>query len=128
MAATENWSYDPWSIEEGFGSLFPFWDFSKIFQVNVQGTVGLLINWPTLTHAPTFLIENWCGYLCCLAWLTGGVWYIYATIGLIGRHFRGRELANKMYTLGGFNLYEQLFGIKPETPPDSNGTNTTQNK
>ena len=116
MAVTENWAYNPWSIDEGFGSLFFTWDFSKIFQVNVNGTVGLLINWPETTHTPVFLIENWCGYISCTAWIVGGIWYLYATIGLIGRHFRGRELAHKVYSLNDFNLFKNVFGYQNQAP------------
>lgn len=128
MAATENWSYNPWSQDEGFGSLFFTWDFSKIFQVNVNGTVGLLINWPETTHSPEFKIENWCGYLSCTAWIVGAVWYLYAIIGLIGRHFRGRSLAKQIYSVGkDFNIYDALFGAanpQQQNPAQNQTTNT----
>ena len=123
VAITENWSYNPWSIDEGFGSLFFTWDFSKIFQVNVDGTTGLLINWPETTHTPVFLIQNWCGYVSCTAWIIAGVWYLYATVGLIGRHFRGRELSHQMYSLNDFNLFKQVFGAPNQNQANQPPTN-----
>jgi len=119
MAVTDNWTYNPWSMEEGFGSLLFTWDFSKIFQVNVNDTVGLLINWPETTHTPVFDINNWCGYVTCTGWIVGALWYIYATIGLMGRLLRAKELSKQMYSLDNFNLFKQVF----ESPAAQQQTN-----
>ena len=103
---TENWSYNPWSMENGFGSLLITWDFSTIFQLNPAGTSGLLVNWPQISHAPSFDIHNWCGYVTCLCWLVGGVWYLWAVQGLMGRTFRILKLKKTIYekTLENFNI------------------------
>lgn len=109
MAVTENWSYNPWSLEEGFGSLFFTFDFSEVIQFNVNGTVGMLLSWPNVPHTPVFKIENWCGYVSCIAWLVGGLWYLWAVHGFMSRFIRLLQLRSTIYekSLEGFNLYKQ---------------------
>ena len=102
----ENWGYNPWSIENGFGSLLFTWDFSTIITVNPGGATGVLINWPQLSHTPTFDIRYWCGYISCICWLVGGLWYLYTVQGLMGRTFRILHLRKKMFdkSLENFNV------------------------
>lgn len=103
---TDNWSYNPWSVENGFGSLFFTWDFSTIITVNPGGATGVLVNWPQVSHYPTFDIHNWCGYISCTAWLVGGLWYLYTVQGLIGRTLRILHLRKSMFekSLENFNV------------------------
>lgn len=93
----EHWDYNPWSMEDGFGSLLITWDFSTIVKVNPGDSAGVLINWPEVSHVPTFDIKNWCGYISCLCWLIGGFWYLYAVQGLMGRTYRILHLKKKMF-------------------------------
>lgn len=103
---TENWSYNPWSMEEGFGSLLFTLDFTTMFQINPGDNTGLLINWPSVSHVPTFNINNWCGYISCTCWLVGGVWYLWNVHSFIGRTFRILKLRKTIYekTLENFNI------------------------
>lgn len=103
---TENWSYNPWSMENGFGSLLITWDFSTIFTLNPGDNTGLLINWPQISHAPSFDIHNWCGYVTGVCWIVGGIWYLWAVQGLMGRTFRILKLKKTIYekTLENFNI------------------------
>lgn len=105
-AVGDNWGYNPWSMENGFGSLLITWDFSTIFKVNPNGAAGLLVNWPEVSHAPSFNINNWCGYVTCTCWLVGGIWYLYEVQGLMGRTFRILRLKKTIYekTLENFNI------------------------
>lgn len=93
----DNWGYNPWNMETGFGSLLITWDFSTIVQVNPGGAAGILVNWPQVSHAPTFDIHNWCGYIVCLCWLVGGLWYLYCVQGMMGRTLRILHLKKTMF-------------------------------
>ena len=73
------------------------WDFSTIIQVNPGGSAGVLVNWPQVSHSPTFDIHNWCGYIVCLCWLVGGFWYLYCVQGLMGRTLRILHLKKTMF-------------------------------
>ena len=108
-AVTDNWSYNPWSMENGFGSLLITWDFSTIFTLNPNGAAGLLVNWPEISHAPSFDIHNWCGYLTCTAWLVGGIWYLYCVQGMVARMFRILRLKKTIYekSLENFNIDDE---------------------
>lgn len=102
----DHWGYNPWSMENGFGSLLITWDFSTIVKVNPGGAAGVLVNWPEVSHVPTFDIKNWCGYISCTCWLVGGLWYLYAVQGLMGRTLRILHLKKKMFekSLEDFNV------------------------
>lgn len=103
---TDDWSYNPWSMENGFGSLLITWDFSTIFQVNPTGGAGILVNWPEVSHAPSFSFSYWCGYITVSCWLVGGFWYLYCVQGLMGRTFRILKLKKTIYekSLENFNI------------------------
>lgn len=104
---TENPNYNPWSVENGFGSLLFIWDFSTIFTLNPGGSTGLLVNWPALTHSPTFDINYWCGYLCGTFFIVGGLWYLFNVQGLIARSVRILHLKKNVFekSLKDFNFY-----------------------
>ena len=103
---TDNWTYNPWSMENGFGSLLLTWDFSTVFQLNPNGAAGLLVNWPQISHVPSFSIHNWCGYITVICWLVGGLWYLYCVQGFVGRTFRIIRLKKTIYekSLENFNI------------------------
>lgn len=103
------WDYNPWNMETGFGSLLITWDFSTIIQKSPEGTTGILINWPQISHAPSFSIHNWCGYITCTCWLVGGFWYLYCVQGLMGRTFRILRLKKTIYdkSLENFNIDDE---------------------
>lgn len=102
----DKWGYNPFNMETGFGSLLITWDFSTIFTVNPDGIKGILINWPQISHTPTFDIHNWCGYIVSTGYIVGGLWYLYTVQGLIGRTFRILHLRKSIFekSLEGFNL------------------------
>lgn len=106
----DNWGYNPWSMEEGFGSLLFTWDFSTILTLNPEMGAGLLINWPQLTHTPTFDINNWCGYVCGSCFIVGGAWYLFTVQGLMGRTFRIFHLRNSVFekSLEDFKFYDDI--------------------
>lgn len=106
----DNWGYNPWSMDNGFGSLFITWDFSTIIRRPEDG-VGLLINWPEVSHSPTFNIDYWCGYVSCTLFIVGGLWYLYAVQGLMGRTFRILRLRKTIFdkSLENFNLNDETL-------------------
>jgi len=106
----DNWGYNPWNMDTGFGSLLFTWDFSTIITINPSMGAGILINWPQVTHSPTFDINNWCGYVCCSCYLVGGLWYLYTVQGLIGRTLRILHLKRKMFdkSLEDFKVADNL--------------------
>lgn len=105
-AVNKDWSYNPMSVENGFGSLLFIWDFSTIIKINPEGVIGMVINWPELVHSPTFNIEYWCGYVSGTFFIVGGLWYLFEVQGLIGRLFRIFKLKRSIFdkSLENFNL------------------------
>lgn len=105
-AIGDKWGYNPWSMDTGFGSLLITWDFSTIIRINPDGYTGVLINWPKISHSPTFDIHNWCGYIVGTAYLVGGLWYLYTVQGYVARFFRIMRLRRTMFdkSLDDFNV------------------------
>lgn len=115
-AIGDKWGYNPWSMNDGFGSLLITWDFSTIITINPGDAKGILINWPKISHVPHFDIHNWCGYIVGICYLVGGLWYLYTVNGLIGRTLRILHLRKTIFekSLEGFNLEDEPLDSQPK--------------
>ena len=90
-----DFNYNPFSVENGFGSIFWTWKLSNEF---VGGDL-IKFNVIVLDNQPHFVAEAWAGYIACPCFLIGGLWYLIAVSALIGRtiklYIRSREVFEK---------------------------------
>ena len=103
---TGNWAYNPFSTEDGFGTLFFTW------KVSGQYTDGQLIKFARLVvdNRPHLVGKAWAGYIFGPAILVGGVWYYFAASGLLARtiflYKRSKDIFEK--SLDGYTQSETL--------------------
>ena len=99
-----DFAYNPFSVENGFGSIFWTWKLSDEF---VGGDL-IKFNKIVLDNSPHFVAEGWAGYICCPCFIIGGLWYLVAVSSLIARtimlYKRSREVFEK--SLAGYNQNE----------------------
>ena len=92
---TNNWSYNPFSTYDGFGTVFFTWKFSGNF---VGGT---LIKFAELVvdNRPHLIDIAWAGYFFGPLIIIGGLWYLVSVACLLSRTFllykRSREVFEK---------------------------------
>ena len=96
-----DFAYNPFSVENGFGSIFWTWKPSGEY---VGGEL-IKFNMIVVDNTTHFVAEGWAGYICCPCFIVGAVWYLTAVSSLIGRtiklFIRSREVFEK--SLDGFN-------------------------
>lgn len=95
-AVKKDWSYNPFNINDGFGSLFFVWDFSKIITTPETG-VGITLNWPTLINQPHFVPEAIVAYISISCLFVGGAWYLVAAQAYLARTLRAIKLSKKVF-------------------------------
>lgn len=106
-----NWSYNPFSTYDGFGTLFFTWKLSGDY------TEGSLIKFAKLVldNTPHFDAIAWCGYIFGPCIIVGGTWYLVAVSSLLARtlmlYKRSRTIYEK--SLDGFNQNETLNNNNP---------------
>ena len=111
-----NFHYNPFSTVDGFGTIFWTWKFSGEY------TEGTLIKFAKLVvdNTPHMVAEAWAGYIAAPCFLVGGVWYLIAVTGVIGRTLKLRSRCHTIFekNLDGFN--------QDEISNNSNIDNTNQ--
>lgn len=122
-AIYKDFSYNPFNIENGFGSLIFVWDFSVCFK---REGISLIFNWPALVNTPHFVLDAWGGYIFVTFAFVGFIWYLIALQSLIARTLRMFKLSTTAFekNLDGFNQNTQ-FAQQQNTqiPPDQNNLN-----
>lgn len=99
-----DFSYNPFSVENGFGSIFWTWKLSDEY------TGGELIkfNKIVLDNEPHLVAEAWAGYIAAPCFIVGGVWYLIVISSLLARtimlYKRSREVFEK--SLDGYTQAE----------------------
>ena len=90
-----DFSYNPFSVENGFGSIFWTWKLSNDY---VGGEL-IKFNIIVLDNQPHFVKEAWAGYIVAPCFLVGGLWYLIVISALMGRtiklYVRSREVFEK---------------------------------
>ena len=108
-AVVGKWDYNPFNINDGFGTLFFVWDFSKIITTPETG-VGILINWPELINQPHFVLEAIPAYVAVSCIIIGGLWYLVAAQAYLARTIRAIKLSKKVFE-------KSLENFDQNTPP-----------
>ena len=103
---TNNWAYDLFSTQDGFGTIFFTWKYSGDFSGNQYDLIRFQII--VLDNTPHLIKEAWAGYIAGPLFLVAGAWYFVATSSLLARtfmlHKRSREVFEK--SLAGFRQNE----------------------
>ena len=102
-----NWSYNPFSTYDGFGTIFFTW------KVSGKYTDGSLIKFAKLVvdNRPHLIAKAWAGYIFGPCILVGGTWYLITASCLLSRtvllYIRGRNIFEK--SLDGYKQDETLL-------------------
>ena len=108
-AVKNDWSYNPFNINDGFGTLFFVWDFSNIITTPESG-IGVLLNWPTLINQPHFEVEAICSYVAVSFVIVGGLWYLVVAQAYLARTIRAIKLSKRVFE-------KSLDNFDQNTPP-----------
>ena len=99
-----DFSYNPFSVENGFGSIFWTWKLSDEY----IGSELIKFNKIVVDNEPHLVGEAWAGYIAAPCFIVGGVWYIIVISSLLARtimlYKRSREVFEK--SLDGYNQTE----------------------
>ncbi len=107
-AITNNWSYNPFSTNDGFGTIFFTWKMDGTF----TGDKYSLIRFARLSidNTPHLVAKAWAGYIFGPLIIVGGLWYLIASGCLLARTFflykRSKEIFEK--SLDGYRQNETL--------------------
>ena len=114
-----DWLYNPFSTENGFGTLFFTWKFSG--EMTGDSSSWIRFNKLVVDNRPHFIASAWAGYIVCPCFLVGGVWYFLTASSLLARtiklYMRSKQLFEK--SLDDFN--------KPTPSPIVNNDNQQVN-
>ena len=108
---TRNWLHNPFSTEDGFGTIFWTWKLSNEY------TDGSLIKFNKLVidNTPHLVSEAWAGYIAAPCLLVGGTWYFIVVLSFLSRtimlYKRSKEVFEK--SLEGFNQTNQVSVEQP---------------
>ena len=104
-AVTNNWTYNPFNSNDGFGTLLFLWDFKNPDIYTKVFGVTLLANWPPLANEPHFVIEALPAYIAVPLAVVGTLWYLVAAQAFLARTMRAWKLSKQVFekSLDGFN-------------------------
>ena len=109
-----DWSYNPFSTVDGFGTLFWTWKASGQFTGNSLDIIRFQII--VLDNTPHLVATAWAGYIACPLFIVGGTWYLIAVSCLLSRTFllykRSREIFEK--SLDGYRQNETKVQVDNE--------------
>ena len=108
-AVLNDWSYNPFNMNTGFGSLFFVWDFTTIIQTPETGA-GIILSWPALINSPHFVTEAIVAYISVTFMVVGGCWYLVAAQAYLARTIRAIKLSKKVFE-------KSLDNFDQNTPP-----------
>ena len=120
-AVKNDWSYNPFNIDTGVGSLLFIWDFSKVI-TTPEGAIGITISAPTLINQPHFEPEAIVAYVSVSLMLVGGLWYIVAAQAYLARTLRAIKLSKKVFE----KSLENFDQNTPVNPPQQDSNTPAQ--
>lgn len=117
-AVTKNWSYNPFNIEDGFGSLLFVWDFKDPDSYTKVFGITVMASWPPLANEPHFVVEALASYFAVPLVIVGACWYLVVAQAYLARTLRAYKLSKQVFekSLDGFN---QNTPINPQ-PMENN--------
>lgn len=121
----QNWAYNPFNTEDGFGTLLFIWNFQDPDSYTTVFGLKLLAKWPPLSNEPHFVVEAICAYISVPLVIVGGLWYLVAAQAYLARTMRAHKLAKQVFekSLEGFNQNTMFQQQQQQAQQDINLTN-----
>ena len=94
-SVADDWAYNPFNIEDGFGTLLFVWDFTKC-SITIGGE-GIKLQGPLLINEPHFVVEALAAYFAVPFLIIGGCWYLVAAQAYLARTIRAYKLSKKVF-------------------------------
>ena len=104
-AVLNDWSYNPFNIDNGFGTLFFVWDFDNPIYYTQIFDIKVLAQWPELIKTPEPIPEAICAYISVPVIIIGGLWYLVVAQAYLARTIRAFKLSKRVFekSLDDFN-------------------------
>ena len=122
-AVLNNWAYNPFNINDGFGTLLFIWklDYNNPDNYTIIFGVKILAKW-ILINEPHFEASALCAYFAVPLSVVGALWYLVAAQAYLARTIRAYKLSKTVFE-------KSLEGFNQNTPPvqqDVNQVNPQQ--
>lgn len=118
-AVLNNWAYNPFNIDDGFGSLLFVWKltYNNPEEYTIIFGVKILAKW-VLINEPHFVAEGICAYIAIPFAIVGALWYLVAAQAYLARTIRSWKLSKTVFekSLEGFN---QNTPQQPQPQPEN---------
>lgn len=95
-AVKQDWSYNPFNISDGFGTLFFVWDFENAPRTTIFG-ITLISDWPPFANEPHFEAAAIVSYIAVPLVIIGGIWYLVVAQAYLARTIRAYKLSKKVF-------------------------------
>lgn len=96
--AFNNWSYNPFNVSDGFGTLLFVWDFGNADSYTKVFGLTVLKEWPPLMNNPHFEVKALFSYFAIPLLFIGGIWYIVAAQSYLARTLRAIKLSKSVFS------------------------------
>ena len=111
-AVTKDWAYNPFNIDDGFGTLLFIWDFQNPDSYTKIFGITLLADWPPLANEPHIVMEAIPAYIAVPLAAIGVLWYLVAAQAYLARTIRAWKLSKQVFE-------KSLEGFNQNTPVDN---------
>ena len=100
-----NWAYNPFNYNDGFGTLLFIWDFNDPDSYAVVFGIKLLAKWPPLINQPHVTVDAIWSYFAVPLVIIGFLWYLVVAQAWLARTIRAWKLSKQVFekSLEGFN-------------------------
>ena len=118
-AVAQNWAYNPFNIDDGFGTLIFVWDFKNPDIYTKVFGITLLADWPPLANEPHFVAEAIPAYIAVPLTIIGALWYLVVAQAYLARTIRAWKLSKQVFekSLDGFNQNTPVENGQIVQPP-----------
>ncbi|MBQ6730586.1 MAG: hypothetical protein IJR08_01605 [Bacilli bacterium] len=113
-AVMNNWAYNPFNIDNGFGSLLFVWKltYNNPEEYTIIFGVKILAKW-VLVNEPHFVVEALSSYIAVPLAVVGVLWYLVAAQAYLARTIRSWKLSKTVFEKS-LDNYNQNAPQQPE--------------
>ena len=110
-AVLNNWAYNPFNIDDGFGTLLFIWklSYNNPEEYTVIFGIKIMAKW-VLINEPHFEVAALCAYIAVPLAVVGALWYLVAAQAYLARTLRAWKLSKTVFE-------KSLEGFNQNTPP-----------
>ena len=118
----KNWAYNPFNLEDGFGTLFFIWDFENPDVYTTVFGLKVLAKWPDLIRGPEPSLAAIYAYIAIPFFVVGVIWYLVVAQAYLARTIRAHRLSKQVFekSLEGFNGNTQVFQNNEQNAEENN--------